>query len=64
MIARADPTSSGDVELWELHEELLREVRPKVTQDGQFWLIHMLFLPVLMCPLVLLCKGLFAQVFY
>jgi hypothetical protein len=24
---RADPTASGDVELWELHDELLREVR-------------------------------------
>lgn len=24
---RADPTGSGDLELWELHEELLREVR-------------------------------------
>lgn len=24
---RADPSGSGDLELWELHEELLREVR-------------------------------------
>lgn len=28
-VVRADPTASGDVELWELHEELLREVRQK-----------------------------------
>jgi hypothetical protein len=25
-VVKADPTASGDVELWELHEELLREV--------------------------------------
>lgn len=29
-VAKVDPTgSAGDLELWELHEELLREVRPR-----------------------------------
>ncbi|WIA09124.1 hypothetical protein OEZ85_008536 [Tetradesmus obliquus] len=34
-VVRADPTASGDVELWELHEELLREIEERKQHQAR-----------------------------
>eukprot|EP00879_Flechtneria_rotunda_P003827 GHRR01004067.1.p2 GENE.GHRR01004067.1~~GHRR01004067.1.p2 ORF type:complete len:404 (+),score=126.48 GHRR01004067.1:228-1439(+) len=34
-VARADPSGSGDLELWELHEELLREIEERKQHQAR-----------------------------